>query len=87
LEPASREAKDDAALDGASRIPEPTAVAHNKPIGLHVMRHSVDIWQLCQSRSHVTRSAPLAQHARDFDHGSFAVVADDVHLRIGPDVA
>jgi hypothetical protein len=86
LQPASRKTKDYPALNDVSGVTELAMIVDNKRICPRLVRHVCYIRQLCQSRFHIARSTPLAHQPGDFDYGGLAVVADDVRLRIDPDV-
>ena len=79
-------AKNHLASHYARRIIQRTGVTHDEYIRPRVVRHAFYSGQLCQSRLHITRSTPLADHARHFNDGGFAIIAEDLGLRIDPDI-
>ena len=83
---AARPAKNHFASHYARRIIQRTGVTHDEYIRPRVVRYTFDIRQLCQSRLHITRSTPFADHARHFNDGGLAIVTQHVRLRVNPDV-
>ena len=85
-QPTPRKTKDHFTLDRARRVSQLARMMHDKGIRARVVSHRIYIRQLCQSRCDIACSTPLAHHARDFDHGGFAVVTLHMRLRINPEV-
>jgi hypothetical protein len=57
-----------------------------EPIGASGVLDRFDVGQLCQSRAHISRSAPFADQAADFDDSRLAVIAHDPRLWIHPNI-